>query len=282
MNGKQEPRLLGKLVPMSLPWAVGCVGLLVYLITLNKWVSLYGIGPVARVSGWEWRPELSQPLASLLLYPFHQLPVRWIPLALNFFAAVCAALVLVLLARSVVLLRHHAAPADPFCKTSQTLMLSMPAAWLPPVLAGIVCGLQLSFWEHATSFTGEMIDLLVFAYVIRCLLEFRVSRNESWLIQCALVYAAGMANNRALIGYLPLFLAALLWITSFGLIYNKRLLLRIALAGLAGRSLFFLLPAVHHFSSNGQLDFWTALKTNLKHQRDALSLLRQPAFRILA
>lgn len=282
INGKPKFVLPEKFVPIVLPWVVGGAGLLIYLITLDKWVSLYSIGTVARVSGWDWRPELSQPLTFLLLYPSRWLPDSWIPLALNCFAAFCGGLVLVLLARSVALLRHDLTPDDPLFKSKPVSVLSTPTAWIPPVLAGIVCGLQLSFWEHATSFSGEMVDLLVFAYVIRCLLEFRVSQNESWLSWCALVYAAGMANNWALIGYLPIFLAALLWITSFGIIYNKRLVLRMALYGSAGLSLYLLLPALRHFSSPAEFDFWAALKANLRHQKEGLSLLLRPAFRVLA
>ena len=92
-------------------------------------------------------------------------------------------------------------------------MLSIPAAWLPPVLAALVCGLQLTFWEHATVgssqfYTGgsnEMFDLLLFAYVTRCLLEFRVDQRESWLIRGTFVYGAAMTNNWAMIGFFPLF-----------------------------------------------------------------------------
>jgi len=40
-----------------------------------------------------------------------------------------------------------------------------------------------------------MIDLLAFAYVIRCLLEFRLDQKQAWLSRAALVFGAGMANN---------------------------------------------------------------------------------------
>src|SRR5712675_488852 len=76
-----------RFVATRLPWLIGAAGLLLYLITLNGWVSLYSAGTVARVSGWEWRPELQQPLTYLLLYPLHGLPETWIPLALNLLAA---------------------------------------------------------------------------------------------------------------------------------------------------------------------------------------------------
>ena len=78
-----------------MPWLAGAGGLLVYCLTLNKWVSLLNLGTVTRISGWGWRPELGQPLTWILLYPFRWLPEPAIPPALNLFAAVCGALVLV-------------------------------------------------------------------------------------------------------------------------------------------------------------------------------------------
>src|SRR6267143_683381 len=59
-------------------------------------------------------------------------------------------------------------------------LLSIPMAWLPPILAAVVCGLQLTFWENATAASSEMLSLLLFAYVIRNVLEYRIDERESW------------------------------------------------------------------------------------------------------
>src|SRR3954465_13103283 len=84
-----------------LPWLVGIGGMLLYLLTLNPWISLNSLGTVARTAGWTWQPEQTRPLTWIFLLPFRCLPETWIPLSLNFAGVVCAALVLVLLARSV-------------------------------------------------------------------------------------------------------------------------------------------------------------------------------------
>src|SRR5439155_25798238 len=107
------------------------------------------------------------------------------PLALNLFSMVCAVLTLALLARSVTLLPHDRTHPQRLREKSEFSLLTVRAAWLPPLLAVIVCGLQLTFWEHATSASGEMLDLLMFAYVIRSLLEFRIDERESWLTRAA-------------------------------------------------------------------------------------------------
>src|ERR1700761_6518495 len=91
-------------VPRFLPWVLGLVMLVIYLCTLNRWVTLLNVEEVSKASGWTWQPEISAPLQYLLMLPFHWLPAAKIPVALNLFSAVCAALVLVLLARSVALL----------------------------------------------------------------------------------------------------------------------------------------------------------------------------------
>src|SRR5262249_11777483 len=139
--------------------------------------------------------------------------------ALNGFAAGCAALTLVLLARSVALLPHDRTNEQRLREQSEHSFLSIRSAWLPPLFAVLVCGLQLSFWERAVEFrdvsfldNGEIFNLLLFAYVVRCLLEYRISQKESWLTRFALVYGLGIANNWAMIGFFPAFLAALIWI----------------------------------------------------------------------
>ena len=203
-------------------------------------------------------------------------------MALNLVNAVCAALVLMLLARSVALLPYDLPRTESSPSEQSPAILSMPTAWLPLMLAAILCGLQLSFWEHATSATGDMIDLLVLAYVIRCLLESRLYPAQSWLPRAACVYGAGMANNWALVAFLPVFIAAILRMKGFGPFRQRRFLLRMAISGLAGLSLYLLLPAIHGLSPHGQLGFWTALKAHVKAQNEVLGYLRRPAFRVLA
>jgi tetratricopeptide (TPR) repeat protein len=272
-----------KFVPALLPWLVAAGALVVYLITLNRWVSLSSLQQVAKVSGWTWQPEVYGPLSWLVTYPFRWLPARAVPLALNVFAAVCGALSLALLARSVALLPHDRTHEQRQQETSQSGFLSIPAAWLPPLLATMVCGLQLTFWEHATAISSapapwgsgcggcEMLDLLLFAYVIRCLLEFRAEGREAWLLRAAFVCGAAMPNNWAMIGFFPGLVVALIWIKGLGF-FNLRFLGRISLCGVIGLSLYLLLPLAQALTDTSSMSFWTALKTNLGAQKGILML----------
>ena len=269
-----------KFVPALLPWLVAAGALAVYLVTLNHWVSLSSLQQVAKVSGWTWQPELYGPFFWLITYPFRWLPAQANPLALNSFAVVCAALSLALLARSVALLPHDRTHEQRQQEQSHSGLLSMPAAWLPPVLAALVCGLQLTFWEHATSVSSppppwgsgcEMLDLLLFAYVVRCLLEFRISERESWLMRASFVCGAAITNNWAMIGFLPAFVVALVWIRGLSF-FNLRFLVRMSLCGLAGLSLYLLLPLLQGAADTASVPFWPALKANLNGQRNILML----------
>jgi tetratricopeptide (TPR) repeat protein len=243
-------------------------------------VSLDSLGQVAKLSGWTWQPELHGPAYWLVTYPLRWLPLRTIPLALNVFSAVCAALCLAMLARSVALLPHDRTLEQREKELSKSSCLSIPAAWLPPVLAALVCGLQLTFWEDATAgssqyWTGgsnEMFDLLLFAYVIRCLLEFRLDRADSWLIRGAFVYGIGITNNWAMIGFLPLFLAALVWLKGLGF-FNRRFLVGVGLSLLVGLSLYLLLPLVQSLSKNAVMPFWPALRSNISAQWQIVHLV---------
>jgi tetratricopeptide (TPR) repeat protein len=146
------------------------------------------------------------------------------------------------------------------------------------VLAALVCGLQLTFWENAIVATGEALDLLIFAFVVHSLLQYRLDQKESRLTWLAVVYGLGITNNYAMIGFFPAFLAALIWIKGLAF-FNWRFLLRMFLAGLAALSLYLLLPAILAATSDSEFTFFGLLKSYLGYQKS--SLLGIPRYIIL-
>ena len=102
---------------------------------------------------------------------------------MNGLAAVFGALTLALLVRSVALLPHDRTKEQRQREQSEHSLLSIGLNWMPPLFGALVCGFQLSFWQHSTSGTGEILNLLLFAYVIRCLLEYRLDHKSGWLIR---------------------------------------------------------------------------------------------------
>jgi len=275
------------------PWLLAAGMLAVYLLTLNHWVSPESLGMVSNVGGLNSRVELFGPVTFLVTLPFRWLPAAWIPPALNLFAAGCAALSLAWLARSVALLPCDRTEAQRLRLPEGTSLLTTPGAWLPPTLAVLVCGLQVTFWEHAIAATGEMFDLLLFAYLVRCLLELRADGNNARLLRFALVYGLAVANNWAMAAFGPLFLLAAVWAARanpFRVRVLERVVARfndrklpmfrrfrealrpfnlgpwVASLGcfLAGLCLLLLLPLVASLADNAQTDFWPALHLSLR------------------
>jgi tetratricopeptide (TPR) repeat protein len=263
MDAQTDPRK--NFVPRVLPWLLAAMALVVYLFTLNYGVSLFNLTAVAETSGWTWEPAAYQPVSFVVSYPFRWLPVTQIPLALNLFSAVCAAVTLGLLARSVALLPHDRTEAQRRREQSPFSLLTIRHAWLPPAFAVVACGLQFTFWEYATNHTGEMFNLLLFAFVIWSLLEYRLDEREGRLFLAAFVYGAAMSNDWAMVCFWPVFVAALVWMRGLSF-FNSRFFGRMALYGLAGMLFYLLLPLWVVISHKVPITFWEMLRLNLSSQ----------------
>jgi tetratricopeptide (TPR) repeat protein len=255
--------------PRFLPWLLTVAAFVFYWFTLNRWVSPASLLHVASVSGWTWVPSVTNPLSFLATYPLHWLPPAQVPIALNVLAAACGALTLGLLARSIALLPQDRTDAQRKREHSDFAFLTIGSAWLPPVLAVAVCGLQMTFWQNATNYTGEMFDLVLFAFVIWSLLEYRLDEREGRLFLASFVYGAGMTSNWALVGFFPLFVAALVWIRGLSF-FNLRFLKRMAVCGLLGLAFLFLLPLSAAMSGRLPMTFWEILKASLAPQYNVL------------
>ncbi|MCU0772292.1 MAG: tetratricopeptide repeat protein [Verrucomicrobia bacterium] len=263
------PALLRRFSTSTLPWILAACAVVVYAFTLNPWISFGSVQQVARLSGWLWEPDLGSPLHFLVTLPLKGLPETWIPAALNLGNALCAAAILGLLARSVAILPHNRTHEQRIRSGPEGHPLAVGSAWLPPALAVALCGLQLTFWENATAGTREMLDLLLFAYVIRCLLEFRLDGRPHWLWQTAALVGAGMANNYAIVGFLPLYLVALIWLKGLRF-FESRFLGRMLFLGLLGASLYLLLPILQSQNAEVPIGFWPSLKYTLGGQKSIL------------
>jgi tetratricopeptide (TPR) repeat protein len=241
------PRARAILLP---PWLVVLGALVLYGATLNHWVTLRSLQVVSKVTGWDWHPmasswrrETIEPLFLVVTYPFRLLPGVWQPFCLNAFTAVCAALTLGLLAQSVRMLPHDRTRDQRQREGGEFGLLSIRPAFLPPLFAVLMLGFQLTFWLNAVSATQEMLDLLVFSFLIYCVLRYRISQNDRWLLVFSFVYGLGVTSNWALIGFFPLFLFALIWIKGLSF-FNVRFIGLMSGCGAAGLLLYLLEPAM--------------------------------------
>jgi tetratricopeptide (TPR) repeat protein len=256
-------------VQKRLPWLVAAAFLVIYAVTLGRWISYQGLPSLARAAGWDWQLIYHSPLYFLLTYPVRWLPPNWQVIGINLFSALCSVFALALLARSVAILPHDRTRDQRQLEHNEFSFLSIPGAWLPPIFAALVCGLQLTFWENSIVSTAEALDLLLFAYCVRCLLEYRLEQRNSWLYRMSLVLGLAMATNFAMIGFLPLFIIAILWIKKLSF-FNVRFLLTMAALGCAGLLLCLVLPAINSSSPLTDQNFWQLLKTNLGLQKSQL------------
>ena len=263
--------------------------LLVYALTLNHWVTPASLPLTAWLQGDHEVPGLAEPVSHWLAWPGHFLPPAQIPFAVNVFNALCAALTLVLLARSVALLPHdlHVSQA-PLWTFQPPRLLTGWRAWPPLILAVAMGGLQLGFWENSQAATGEIFNVLLFAYVIRCLLEFNADPRDGWLLRGALVYGLAVANDAVLAAFFPALLAALIRVKQLYIFhpqflprvlkrrrrnpkaykldfsaFNLRLLWQIPGCWLAGWLVVFWLPAAAHVTLGPHLGFWSQVPAAL-------------------
>ena len=239
------------------PWLVAVLALGLYGCTLNHWVTFSSVPFASQIAGWDWhpgplpwRPNAQYPLFFILTSPLRLLPVGWRVIGLNVFTATCAALTLAILARCVRLLPHDRTDDQRRRERGDQALLSVRAAFLPAAFAVLLLAAQLTLWNDAVSGIPDVIDLLVFAFLILCLLEYRISPNEWRLYVFSFVYGAGVTNNWALIGFFPCFLLALVWIKRAAF-FQWRFALRMAGCGALGLLLYGLIPLLGAAAGDG-------------------------------
>lgn len=234
------------------PVQIAVGAFLVYLLTISHGVTIQSIARVADIC-WNDRQLVTKPVFWLVTLPLHMLPASWVPWLLNLFSAICAAITLGLLARVTELL--------PFILPKN--QLSVWQQRLTILLAVVVCGLEFNFWQSATIATGEMLDVLLFAIPVWCLLEFRANKEESWMSAAMFFWGLGMAENWMMLLALPLFLLLAVLLRPMDFV-QKKFLLRMGLLGAAGFSVYALLPVANGLLPGAPLGFGEACVTALK------------------
>jgi tetratricopeptide (TPR) repeat protein len=245
-----------------LPVQVTIGALVFYGLTLSHGVTLNSLALTAKIAGWDWRPLAGHPLLWLLTLPMRLLPAAWVAVALNLFSAVCGALTLGILTRSLELL--------PWIRPLGTLQGW--SARLPTFLAVAACGLELTFWQNATAGIGEILGLLLLAAAVWCLLEYRVSRDVRWLKAAAVIWGAGMAEDWAMLFALPLYVGTLVWLRKFKF-FNLRFISSMAGLGLAGFAIYALPPMANGLSPDSPWNLHTAWVNSFNETKHILLLV---------
>src|SRR5690606_27539470 len=249
-----------RFVHFVLPWLVAASGLTVFLLSLHPWVSFQSLDIAARVAEWEWNTMQLAPVTLIVTWPIRWLPDTWAPVALNVLSAILGAATLGLLAKSVALLPHDRTRDQRQRERSDFSFLTVPMAWVPPAAASAMLAFQLTFWEHATSMTGEMVDVFLFAFCVYCFLRFRVLQEDKYLALLAFAFGAAAANDWGTVGFAPLFLIAIFWAKGVAF-FSSRFLLRTGAALVAGLLFYLVAPAALLVTGQGDGSFLELLRT---------------------
>ena len=116
---------------------------------------------------------------------------------------------------------------------------------------------------------GETLDLLLLASAIWLLLEYRVNPNPHWLKAAALVWGLGMAENWAMQITFPLFVVAVMWLCGLAF-FDKKFILGMLWLGLAGFSIYAIIPFTNIWPSNTSLGFCESWLASLKLTKQTL------------
>ncbi len=241
------------------PFQIALGALLLYGVTLSRGVTFNSLTLTAKLAGWDWMPMVSQPVLWLLTLPLRWLPEAWVPAGLKILSALCGAATLGILVRSLELL--------PWIRPLETLQ-----GWrgkLPLLLAVVACGLEFNFWQDATAATGEMLGLLLLVSVIWCGLEYAAVKKLRWLRGAAFLCGLGVAENWVMQITLPLFLLTLAWLLKKRIV-NLKLLLTLAAYGLAGLSVYAVLPVANSFRLDSPWSFTDSWRHSLRESKSTL------------
>ncbi len=269
------PREHSRFVHFLLPWFAAVAGLVVYGATLNRWVGFSSVDVISKVAAWDWNSMQLGPVTLLLTFPLRWLPAGLQPIGLNALSALLAATTLGLLAKCVALLPHDRTREQRQRERSDFSFLTVPFAWMPAVAAVSLLGFQLTFWENATSMTGEMVNLALFAFCIFCFLRFRVLQEDRYLAWLAFAFGAAATNDWGIIGFCPLFIGAILWAKGIPF-FDGRFLIRTSLAGFAGVLLYLVQPTALMMTHQAEGSFMELLRTQLGFQRQFIFNFPRP------
>lgn len=240
----------------KLPWILGLIFLVLYLATLDKWVSLQSISVLAPVLGWDfWTPQIQSPLFLILVYPLRFLPPTVGILLFHVVNAILAACALMWLARSVMLWPQSHSNDQKMRNNDPDGLYTDGLYWLSPIVAVLSLGFLFTFWKDAISANQEMLNVFLLAYIVRNTMEHWLDGENRWIYMAAVVYGFALPNNWVMAVLLPFWLVSIVWINGRDLLENRRLIVVSFFCFLPGLVLFLLMPLFAHLTDCSGLDF---------------------------
>ncbi|MBO7391691.1 MAG: hypothetical protein J6U77_04240, partial [Verrucomicrobia bacterium] len=127
-----------------LPWILGAIFFVIYILTLNRWVTLDSLAVLAPIVGWDfWGLRMNSPIFRLVTSPCQLLSPASSILFISVLNAVLASFALVWLARAVMLLPQDRCTDQRVRNDDPDGLYVSKLSWIPPLLA--VCSLGFMF-----------------------------------------------------------------------------------------------------------------------------------------
>lgn len=252
-----------------LPAGAGVIALVLYLITLNPWMTFGNATDVALTGGWAWTVEdnvFNPPLLHLVTTPIRLLPVSIQPYALNVLSSLFMAGAAFFLAWTIRLLPQDRTRDQRVRERSPRGLLSGPF-WWAPVCAGTALFLfQLTVWESATLFSRESINAFIFSVIVWSIFRARIDNPDLYLRITAFMTGIGLANDGGLIGFLPFIGAAFIWLRKKEL-FQFSVFVPIFGCFITGCILYLLVPIIHPYRGVDDIGYWERLISYLGTQK---------------
>lgn len=257
-----------------LPWILGAIFFVIYILTLNRWVTLDSLAVLAPIVGWDfWGLRMNSPIFRLVTSPCQLLSPASSILFISVLNAVLASFALVWLARAVMLLPQDRCTDQRVRNDDPDGLYVSKLSWIPPLLAVCSLGFTFAFWEDATGAFPAIINIFFLSYIVRNTLEHRLDGENFWIYRAAAVYSIALVNNWMMILLLPFWIGSLIWINGTNLLKYSTLIIRSFLCFLPGLLFFLYTPIIEYIEGRSDLDFFNLLKMSLsQHASGATSI----------
>ncbi len=242
------------------PWVLGLLFFVLYLSTLNRWVSVETLGVLAPVVGWDfWGLRMTEPILQLITLPFHFLSQGLAILGISVLNAVLASLAIVWLARSVMLLPQDRSTDQRVRNSDPDGLYTGRFFFVPPAIAAFSLGLLFHFWQGATGAASDILNVFLLSYIIRNTLEHRLDGENGWIYRASVVYSIAIVNNPIMMLLLPFWVGALIWINGKDLSKYRDLIIRSFFCFLPGLILFLYIPVSEYLAGRSDMTFFQLL-----------------------
>lgn len=264
-----------------IPLGVGGFVLIIYLITLTPWLLHRNVQDAAMAGGWSWNSSENffvPPLLYLLSIPSRLVGGDLGVTYLNFLSLVCGTVSALFLALTIQCFPQNRTRDQRIREKSSNGTFSGSFSWVPIIVGTLIFSFQLTIWERSTAFTVEIINTALFSVIVWGIIRSRIDQSNQRLSLVALLIGISLANDGGTIGFLPFYIAGIVWVKKKDIL-SYHFAVGSIIAFVAGLSLYLLVPIIHPYNGIDGVSYFERLVSYLGTQKSYLLLrpFRLPA-----